>query len=760
MDYDYWDEHKGSIVITTTATQPITTLHSGSTSIHPGMVNDISLGPKYELTYEPDEIAEYQREEDEYEGDLPEDEETEASNELFRQMIDAQNSQQSILGGYQIGTSTQAELAQHHIIQNHHALQQAPQQYKLIKLTNRMSNSPTSLAMSSSGSSSVSSSGTGTPVASYHIRDKPGSSFSLSGNICSMMGQQSQMNANTSSASPPNMSEAICAVCGDGHAKLHYGVLACYGCKGFFRRTLTGKYRYVCRFGNNCIVDKYQRNSCRYCRFNRCLQVGMDPKAVRPDRDLTGKQKVPRARKRQMDEELINHMMRLQGDDWSRKIPVEAKVLLMQLLNIESKVAKGDTSHSNLGSHPPKMTAPSGNTSKNVSLRELFEQKPSLSGRRSEMGYEPYRIAKAEELSRIAHRSAIAAVDWVDSLSEIGEFMDTEDKIALVKSCYAPLTIFNFSARTAENTKNPDILCLCSYSYVPRNLPPEFDGSNHLSNNLIDRTLNELVTPLRKLNLREEEVVPLKAIIILNPNAKGLSAEAQQRVSDLRDKVQDMLFQIVKELRPVYNASSRFGNLLLLLPTITTLSGVMCENMQFCQVFGNRTKMEPLLSELFEDTKGNQNNNMEEITSSTSAGLLTPPLLENPADISLHSIVPNNYSKVTQNGNQAEKADSYTQTENPYCSDDCCSPLTCMSNSNSLINDYSPHAQSQGQQQHHNDDDPLSHVSLSPFPNFESNLLDDCELADSSTFSPGAAQQLRFMLGDSAECNDLFGLIQ
>ena len=39
---------------------------------------------------------------------------------------------------------------------------------------------------------------------------------------------------------------------------------------------------------------------------------------------------------------------------------------------------------------------------------------------------------------------------------------------------------------------------------------------SHLSNNLIDRTLNELVAPLRKLNLREEEVVPLKAIIILN----------------------------------------------------------------------------------------------------------------------------------------------------------------------------------------------------------------------------------------------------
>lgn len=31
--------------------------------------------------------------------------------------------------------------------------------------------------------------------------------------------------------------------------------------------------------------------------------------AVRPDRDLTGKQKVPRARKRVIDEELINHMV-------------------------------------------------------------------------------------------------------------------------------------------------------------------------------------------------------------------------------------------------------------------------------------------------------------------------------------------------------------------------------------------------------------------------------------------------------------------
>lgn len=116
--------------------------------------------------------------------------------------------------------------------------------------------------------------------------------------------------------------------------------------------------------------------------------------------------------------------MRLQGDDWSRKIPVEAKVLLMQLLNIESKVSKGDLAP------VPVQKDHHVNSSKNVSLRDLFEQKPTLTGRRTEMGYEPYRMAKAEELGKIAHRGAMAAVDWVESLSEIGEFVDTEDKVS------------------------------------------------------------------------------------------------------------------------------------------------------------------------------------------------------------------------------------------------------------------------------------------------------------------------------------------
>uniref|UniRef100_A0A914I669 Uncharacterized protein n=1 Tax=Globodera rostochiensis TaxID=31243 RepID=A0A914I669_GLORO len=491
---------------------------------------------------------------------------------------------------------------------------------------------------------SIASSSCSASPCPYQIRDPSSPAVCAIGTAAAHQQQQQQQHDG----------EMVCAVCGDGHAKLHYGVLACYGCKGFFRRTLSGKYHYVCRFDNDCIVDKYQRNSCRCCRFRRCLEMGMDPKAVRPDRDLTGKQRVPRVRKRALDDELINHMVRLQGNDWSRKIPVEAKVLLMQLLNIESKAPPAQQQPP-LPSEPTTTFGGTGGgreVKRELSLKELFEQKPSMNTRRTEMCYEPYRMAHAEELPKIAHRSAIAAVDWVESLAELLDtvLLDTQDKIALVKACYAPLTIFNFSARTAQNTRNPDILCLCSYSYVPRKLPPDFNGSNHLSNNLIDRTLNELVGPLRKLALREEEVVPLKAIIILDPNARNLSPEAQREVAELRDRVQDMLFHVVKELHQAHNAAHRFGNLLLLLPTISTLSGVMCENMQFCQVFG---WTDPLLNELFETDidkcQVGAGGELSCLFGTSSLMSYSPPMLGgstdaaathalcNPADISLHS---------------------------------------------------------------------------------------------------------------------------
>ncbi|XP_020315616.2 peroxisome proliferator-activated receptor gamma-like isoform X2 [Oncorhynchus kisutch] len=71
-----------------------------------------------------------------------------------------------------------------------------------------------------------------------------------------------------------------CRVCGDTASGFHYGVHACEGCKGFFRRTMRLKLVYD-HCDLHCRIHKKSRNKCQYCRFQKCLLVGMSHDAIR-----------------------------------------------------------------------------------------------------------------------------------------------------------------------------------------------------------------------------------------------------------------------------------------------------------------------------------------------------------------------------------------------------------------------------------------------------------------------------------------------
>ncbi|KAM9342016.1 nuclear receptor subfamily 4immunitygroup A member 1 [Pholidichthys leucotaenia] len=76
---------------------------------------------------------------------------------------------------------------------------------------------------------------------------------------------------------------SCCAVCGDNASCQHYGVRTCEGCKGFFKRTVQKNSKYVCLANKDCPVDKKRRNRCQFCRFQKCLAVGMVREVVRTD---------------------------------------------------------------------------------------------------------------------------------------------------------------------------------------------------------------------------------------------------------------------------------------------------------------------------------------------------------------------------------------------------------------------------------------------------------------------------------------------
>ncbi|CAK1549976.1 unnamed protein product [Leptosia nina] len=85
------------------------------------------------------------------------------------------------------------------------------------------------------------------------------------------------------SRAAPQSPSQLCAVCGDTAACQHYGVRTCEGCKGFFKRTVQKGSKYVCLAEKSCPVDKRRRNRCQFCRFQKCLAVGMVKEVVRTD---------------------------------------------------------------------------------------------------------------------------------------------------------------------------------------------------------------------------------------------------------------------------------------------------------------------------------------------------------------------------------------------------------------------------------------------------------------------------------------------
>ncbi|EGT30676.1 hypothetical protein CAEBREN_05437 [Caenorhabditis brenneri] len=97
----------------------------------------------------------------------------------------------------------------------------------------------------------------------------------------------------SASRSPPvpKSPSEVCEVCGDRVNSRRYGAAACLGCSVFFRRAIVNKMQYKCLRDQNCLISHNYRCACRYCRFQKCLRVGMRPSAIQR-RDLVGPRKV------------------------------------------------------------------------------------------------------------------------------------------------------------------------------------------------------------------------------------------------------------------------------------------------------------------------------------------------------------------------------------------------------------------------------------------------------------------------------------
>uniref|UniRef100_A0A673IAF6 Retinoic acid receptor RXR n=1 Tax=Sinocyclocheilus rhinocerous TaxID=307959 RepID=A0A673IAF6_9TELE len=326
-----------------------------------------------------------------------------------------------------------------------------------------------------------------------------------------------------------SLTKHICAICGDRSSGKHYGVYSCEGCKGFFKRTVRKDLTYTCRDNKDCIIDKRQRNRCQYCRYQKCLAMGMKREAVQEERQ--------RAKERSEAEF---------GSCANEDMPVE-KILEAELA-VEPKTETYVEAN---------LSAPANSPNDPVT-----------------------------NICQAADKQLFTLVEWAKRIPHFSD-LPLDDQVILLRAGWNELLIASFSHRSIAVK---DGILLATGLHVHRE-------SAHTAGvgAIFDRVLTELVSKMRDMQMDKTELGCLRAIVLFNPDSKGLSNPSE--VEALRERVYASLEAYCKHKYP--DQPGRFAKLLLRLPALRSIGLKCLEHLFFFKLIGD-TPIDTFLMEMLE----------------------------------------------------------------------------------------------------------------------------------------------------------------
>ncbi|VDM95914.1 unnamed protein product [Thelazia callipaeda] len=418
------------------------------------------------------------------------------------------------------------------------------------------------------------------------------------------------------------MNKKFCSsVCHDEASGRHYGVIACFGCKGFFRRTVRAGKNYVCRYDQKCKIDKAGRNICRSCRFQKCLLVGMEPDAIRPDRDKTGRQKNPR---RGTCESTTNKSTNSVSGELPSVGPEKDSTMSNAGRNSSQSIRQSGTTSG------VQFSIPVGDESVLATLCEIEHicnqlrdahpvaskgsitlldavLRPSLIASRSPLIFDgSLGLAGCKEYLKNLRRLTVLLFDYTNTLKPIADLSPSE-KISIIHNCVSQFALLVVAYHTVRNTEAVnDTILLPSGHYFHREKPVvmnEHCEDKHIIllesriETVKKNILDVVLSPMRRMDFTEIEMVALKAIIALDPSAANLTEHATSLLTVARGSVQNALYAHLSSHLSPTEATSRFGNLLLIIASLSKMGAALCSMMQLCRDLS--MNIDPVVDGLF-----------------------------------------------------------------------------------------------------------------------------------------------------------------
>ena len=249
------------------------------------------------------------------------------------------------------------------------------------------------------------------------------------------------------------------------------------------------------------------------------------------------------------------------------------------------------------------------------SVMTLFQSPAALNAYRISMPGEPGRIATIEQFHHAMRRYVVVAIDWVNSIFDLAQVNNVTlsseimgEKVLMLKNAFSSFCVLQKATQSAKmmmahGEGSCECLVLSNGSLIPRELPRHLHELQFFSNNIIPKLIDELVIPCAKLGVTDAEKAVLTALIFLESESRGMSAETAHQLSSFKNLLQLSLFQHCCDNIPnVTHAANRFATLLLLLPTVARFSAVYNENVQMAKMFGVQPVDKYVLEIMLNDT--------------------------------------------------------------------------------------------------------------------------------------------------------------
>ncbi|XP_072323629.1 hepatocyte nuclear factor 4-gamma-like isoform X2 [Scyliorhinus torazame] len=193
------------------------------------------------------------------------------------------------------------------------------------------------------------------------------------------------------------------------------------------------------------------------------------------------------------------------------------------------------------------------------------------------------KIASISDVCESMKEQLLVLVEWAKYIPAFCE-LPLDDQVALLRAHAGEHLLLGVAKRSMLYK---DVLLLGNDYAVHRNCP-ELEISR-----VANRILDELVQPFQEIQIDDNEYACLKAIVFFDPDAKALNNPS--KIKNMRYQVQVSLEDYINDRQ--YDSRGRFGELLLLLPTLQSITWQMIEQIQFVKLFG-LAKIDNLLQEM------------------------------------------------------------------------------------------------------------------------------------------------------------------